>query len=289
MTADTVSAQAQYRHLVRAEWTGAATIEAWRTWHSKMTIQLQAITDVLLEAAHVRPGLRILDLGSGTGQPALDLARATGPRGQVVATDLSAAMLTIAEKHARTAGLTNMAFRQADAEALPFADESFDAVTSRLGAMYFVDMQRALGEVRRVLQPGGHVALAVWGPGDQGTYVTCMLGPFFQRLALPDPLPDAPSPFRFATSGALGGALRQAAFQQVEERTLLLPAPWPGAPEEYWQEFYDVAVPMRPLFESLPREEFVRAKAEAVDLLRAHYDGSAVHTSVAIVVASGTR
>jgi SAM-dependent methyltransferase len=289
MTADTVSAQAQYRHLVRAEWTGAATIEAWRTWHSKITIQLQAITDVLLDAAHVRPGLRILDLGSGTGQPALDLARATGPRGQVVATDLSAAMLTIAEEHACTAGLTNMAFRQADAEALPFADESFDAVTSRLGAMYFVDMQRALGEVRRVLKPGGHVALAVWGPGDQGTYVTCMLGPFFRRLALPDVLPDAPTPFRFATPGALGGALRRADFQQVEERTLLLPAPWSGAPEEYWQEFYDVAVPMRPLFKSLPREEFVRAKAEAVDLLRAHYDGSTVHTSVAIVVASGTR
>jgi SAM-dependent methyltransferase len=237
----------------------------------------------------VRPGLRVLDLGSGTGQPALDLARAVGPAGQVAATDLSPAMLALAEGHARAAGLANIAFRQADAEDLHFPDEAFDAVTSRLGAMYFVDIRRALGEVRRVLKPGGHVALAVWGPGDQGTYVAGMLGPFFRRVTLPDAPSDAPTPFRFAASGALGGELRCAGFGQVDERTLIIPAPWPGTPEEYWQQFYEVAVPMRPVFDSLPPEEFARAKAEAIDLLRAEYDGSTVHASVAVVVASGAR
>jgi SAM-dependent methyltransferase len=289
MSTATASQQAQYRQLVHDEWTDDATIAAWREWHPKMTVQLQAMTDALLEVAHVRPGLRILDLGSGTGQPALDLARATGPTGHVTATDLSPAMLTLAEEHARAAGLANIAFRQADAEALPFPDETFDAVTSRLGAMYFVDIQRALGEIRRVLKPGGHVALAVWGPGDQGTYIGGMLGPFFQRATLPAPPPDAPSPFRFAAPGALGGALRRAGFQQETERTLVVPAPWPGTPEEYWQQFYEVAVPMRPVFDSLPPEEFVQAKAEAADILRTHYDGSTVHASVAIVVASGTK
>ena len=283
------SPQAQYRQLVRDEWTDEATIEAWRKWHPKMTVQLQAMTNALLEAGHVRPGLRILDLASGTGQPALDLARAAGPAGRVDATDLSPAMLAIIDEHARAAGIGNIAVRQADAEDLPVPDETFDVVTSRLGAMYFVDFPRALGEIRRVLKPGGHAAFAVWGPGDQGTYIAGMLGPFFQRVNLPAPPADSPNPFRFAAPGALEGQLQRAGFRQVIERTVVLPAPWPGTPEEYWQQFYDVAVPMRPVFDSLSAEDFAQAKAEAAGLLRAHYDGSTVHTTVAIVVASGTK
>ena len=56
---------------------------------------------------------------------------------------------------------------QADAEALPFDDATFDRVTSKLGAMYFTDIQLALSEIRRVLRPGGRVALACWGPAEQ--------------------------------------------------------------------------------------------------------------------------
>jgi enediyne biosynthesis protein CalE5 len=289
MTTEIASAQAHYRRLVRDEWTDDATIEGWRRWHLKMTVQLQAMTDALLAAARVRPGLRVLDLSSGTGQPALDLARAVGPTGHVTATDLSPAMLTLVEENARAAGVANIGFRQADAEELSFPDGTFDAVTSRLGAMYFVDIQRALGEIRRVLKPGGHVGLAVWGPGDHGTYIASMLGPFFQRIGLPELPPDAPTPFRFAAPGALAGELERAGFRQVDERMLVIPAPWPGTPEEYWQHFYDVAVPMRPLFDSLPPDQFAEARAEAEELLRAQHDGHAVRTTVATMIASGTR
>jgi SAM-dependent methyltransferase len=289
MTTEIVSPQAQYRQLVQEEWTEDSTVVGWEKWHGKMSIQLQAMTNLLLEAARVRSGLRVLDLASGTGQPALDLARAVGPTGHVTATDLSPAMLAIAERNAREAGLGNIAFRQADAEALPFPNESFDVVTSRLGAMYFVDFQRALGEIRRVLKPNGQVAFAVWGPGDQGTYIGGMVGPFLQRVPLPQFPPDAPTPFRFAAPGALGGDLGRAGFQRVDERTLVIPAPWLGTPEEYWQQFYDVAVPMRPLFASLPSDEFSKARAEAVDLLRAQYDGTTVRATVATVIASGTK
>jgi len=279
----------QYKRMVLDEWTDAATVAAWRKWHPKATTQLQAMTDALLEAAGVRAGLRVLDLASGTGQPAIDLARAVGPTGHVTATDLSAGMLAAAEEHARQAGLTNLTCRQADAHDLPFADGAFEVVTSRSGAMYFTDIRRALGEVRRVLAPGGRVALAVWGPADQGTFNSSVLAPFLRRVSRPPPPPDAPQPYRFAAAGMLRGELERAGFRAVTEVHRVLPQPWPGPPEECRQFFYDIAIPLRPLFDSLPPQERAAAVEEVVELLRAHYDGRMVNATRAAVLVSGMR
>lgn len=278
----------QYRQLVRDEWTNEATLAAWRKWHPKIVFQLQAMTDSLLEVARVRPDMKALDLASGSGVPAIDLARAIGPSGTVTATDLSEGMLAIAEANAKEAGITNISFQQADVERLPFADETFDLVTSRLGAMYFVDFQRALSEIRRLLKPRGRVALAVWGPVDQGTYVVTTVGPFFKRSGVPPAPPrDAPSPYRFADPGTLKDELVGAGFQLVEEHSQTVPVPWSGPPEECWQELYDVAIPLRPIFDGLHAPERVRAIEEAADLLREHYDGTTIHITASIVVDRG--
>jgi SAM-dependent methyltransferase len=207
----------------------------------------------------------------------------------VTATDLSAGMLAVAEEQAAAAGVANLAFRQADAQRLPFADAAFDRVTSRIGAMYFVDIRGALGEIRRVLKPGGRVALAAWGPVERGTYAASLIGPFLRRLAPPPPPPDAPQPLRFAAEGALGGELERAGFGDVEEIHRVIPVPWPGSAEELWQHFYDIAVPFHPLFDGLPPAERAEAIAEVAALLRAYDDGGAVRNTSAIVVASGVR
>ena len=280
---------AQFRQLVVDEWTDEQTVAAWRTWHPQVAIHHGALTDALLAAARVRPGLRVLDLASGTGHPALDLAAAVGPGGRVTATDLSAGMLAVAEGHAQRLGLANIAFRPADAHDLPFDDASFDLVTSRIGVMYFADVQRALGEIRRVLAPGGRVALVAWGPPERGTFPAALIGPFLRRATPAPPPPGMPQPLRFAQEGALQDELERAGFAAVEEEHQVIPAPWPGAPEEYWQFFYDIAVPFRPLFDGLPAPERAAAVAEVLDGLRAHDDGQAVRTTSAIVVASGVR
>jgi ubiquinone/menaquinone biosynthesis C-methylase UbiE len=290
MTRELGTAQAEYREAVRQEWTAENTTEAWRKWHQKMAVQLQAMSDALLEAAGIQPGQRVLDLASGTGLPALDIARVVGPTGRVTATDLSGAMIEIVRSNASEACITNLDLRVLDAETeLPFPDACFNAVTSRPGAMYFIDFPATLREVRRVLKPGARAAFAVWGPPDQGTYVEGVLGPFFRRVTLPDLPPDAPNPFRFAAPGLLSSALRASGFDHLVEQTLVVPAPWPGTPDEYWQQFYEIAVPMRPIFNSLPREEFEKARAEAVGLLAAQYDGWTVNATAATVIASGRR
>jgi len=110
----------------------------------------------MLEAGKLSGGERVLDIGSGPGHTALLFA--TGAR-EVVATDPTAAMLEQGRRLARERGLGNVTFELASAEALPFADASFDRVTSRQSAHHYADIRRALCEVSRVLRPGGRFVL----------------------------------------------------------------------------------------------------------------------------------
>lgn len=106
--------------------------------------------------------MHALDIAYGTGDPAFALAEAVGPDGHVAATDVAPKMSAIAEAGSQAAGISNMSFQESDAEALPFPDETFDAVTRRLGVMFFTDAVKGLSEFRRVLKPGAIAALVAW-------------------------------------------------------------------------------------------------------------------------------
>jgi SAM-dependent methyltransferase len=256
-----------YQQMVEAEWRNPDTVNAWARWHGKLVRQSAAMTEGLLRHADVRAGMQVLDLASGSGDPALTLAQRVGDHGHVTATDLSEGMLDLAQRHAHTAQLANMSFRLADAQALPFDDASFDVVTSRLGIMYFVDVQKALSEIARVLKPGGRMAFAVWGPTDQGTFSAFLLGPLMARRPLELPPPDMPFPLRFATPGSLSAELRRAGLADVTEENAVLHFVWPGPPEEVWAQFYDLAIPMRPYLDSFTADQRAAAFQEALSIL----------------------
>ena len=104
------------------------------------------------------PGGRVLDVCCGTGKITLDLAERLGPSGQVVGVDFSESMLAVAAAHLRKSGLRDrVELICADAQRLPFAAASFDAVTIGYGLRNVSDMRRALLEIKRVLKPGGRV------------------------------------------------------------------------------------------------------------------------------------
>lgn len=106
--------------------------------------------------AAVRPGERVLDLAGGTGDLAAGFARQTGPQGQVLVSDINAAMLEQGRRRLADRGVAgNVAFVQANAQALPFADASFDCVTIGFGLRNVTDKAAALAEMCRVLVPGG--------------------------------------------------------------------------------------------------------------------------------------
>src|SRR5689334_15631074 len=110
------SVAAQYQGMVEQEWKNADTVKAWAKWHDKFAIQSMAITDGLVRHARIGTGMTILDLSCGSGEPATTIAELVGAEGHVVATDLSEGMLDVARTNARKVGVSNITFRQADAQ-----------------------------------------------------------------------------------------------------------------------------------------------------------------------------
>ncbi len=125
--------------------------------------QLEPAQTLLLEMADLRPGERVVDIACGTGLVSIPAARAVGPGGEVVGTDISDGMVEAAREAAAQAGVENARFERMDAEDLALPDAAFDAALCALGLMYVPSPPDALREIARVLAPGGRTALAVWG------------------------------------------------------------------------------------------------------------------------------
>src|SRR5579872_4691833 len=202
-------------------WGTQYRLVASEKWKAKSAAMGTPVTEALVEYAQPKEGMQVLDLASGTGEPAITIASRVGPTGQVTALDLSADLLAIAEKRSKSRGLENFSTRQADAHSLPFPDDSFDLATSRFGVMFFRDVEGALGEVRRVLRPEARVCLLAWGPFEQ-PYWQSMMGVVHQHVGGTLLEPGGADPFRFAKPGSLSAVLNAAGFKKVEEETRTL-------------------------------------------------------------------
>lgn len=155
---------------------------------------LQIVGEELCETLDVRAGQRVLDVAAGNGNVSLAAARRWC---EVVSTDYVPALLDGGRARAAADGL-EIAFREADAEALPFADESFDIVVSTFGVMFTPDQDRAAAELVRVCKHGGKIGLANWTPDG-------FIGQLFKTIGkhVPPP-PGAKSPALWGTRARLG-------------------------------------------------------------------------------------
>ena len=273
---------------LRTEWTDERTVAAWRKWRSHIAQFTRGATDAILEAAQLKPGMQVLDLASGVGDPALYLAKAVGAEGHVTATDLGPGMISLAEEMAQTKGLANIDFKIANAESLPFPSESFDVVTCRFGVMLFPDAVEALKECRRVLRRGGRVALVAWGTKEQ-PFFSATAGILMKYVKLPPPDPDAPNLFMYGERGRLQRTLESAGFKDAREEVRVVPGKWTSSLEKYWEQFTEVAAPFRPLIENLTPEARAQAVEEVLDELRKLWNGKELTMPLEIVIGTGTR
>ena len=271
-----------------ADWGNRYRLIASDKWKAKSAAMGKAVTEALVEYAAPQPGMRVLDLASGTGEPAISLAMCAGEQGLVTALDVSADLLAIATQRAQERGLHNLVTQQADAHALPFADNSFDLATSRFGVMFFRDIGVALRELLRVLRPPARACFLAWGPFDQ-PYWRSMMGIVHRHVGGPLLSSGGPDPFRFAAPGSLAEVLRKAGFHDVHEETKTVPWTWPGTPEEVWEQAQAVSVPFRPMLDRVPANMWPQIHAEVHAAIKKYIVGENIEFGASVVLASGSK
>jgi len=269
-------------------WASQYRLVASEKWKAKSAAMGRPVTDALVDYAQPAPGMRILDLASGTGEPAITLAVRVGAKGIVTALDLSPELLEVAAQRAQARGLKNFTTQQADAHSLPFPDDSFDLATSRFGVMFFREPVVALRELRRVLRPGARACFLAWGPFDQ-PYWRSTVGVVHRRVGGPLLSPGGPNPFRYSEPGSLSKVLSKAGFDAVEEESKTLPWAWPGSAEEVWEQMRAVAVPFRPMLERVPVEKWPQIHAEVYAAAQQYSDGEKIAFGASVVLASGKK
>jgi SAM-dependent methyltransferase len=269
-------------------WGSSYRLVAADKWKAKSAAMGKAVTEALVEFAQPQPGMRVLDLASGTGEPAISLAMRVGAQGQVTALDLSADLLEIAKGRARDRSLDNFVTQQADAHALPFADNSFDLATCRFGVMFFGNVDVALRELYRVLRPSARACFLAWGPFDQ-PYWQSMMGVVHMQIGGPLLQPDGPDPFRFARPGSLSTVLQSAGFREVQVETKSVPWIWPGTPAEVWEQARAVSVPFRPMLDRVPAEMWPQIHEQVHAAIGKYVEGENIAFGASVVLASGSK
>jgi SAM-dependent methyltransferase len=174
------------------------------------------VNPILFRALALAPGQRVLDLGCGTGDPALALAQWVGPRGRVLGVDDSAAMLAVARRRGRLLGLRNVTFQRGDMNRLGPSHRGFHRVAARYSLMFADDAVSVLQRLRASLGPGGILAAAVWGPlkKNPGAYLRDEVARPFLKEPPPDP-ETVPHPMRLARAGLLESQFGRAGFRGV--------------------------------------------------------------------------
>jgi ubiquinone/menaquinone biosynthesis C-methylase UbiE len=211
----------KYKNTTHDQWQAAA--EAWHRWSPTLNQWLGKATDKMLEMADIATGQHVLDIAAGAGEQSITTAKKVGSSGYVLATDISSNILEYAKQMAQQAGKNNIDTKIMDGENLTLEDETFDAVISRVGLIYFPDQQKALKEMLRVLKPGGKVAAIVYSTPEKNKFFSVPVSIIRNRAKLPPPLPGQPGPFSLGAETIIEKAFSQAGFNNIKSELVNSP------------------------------------------------------------------
>ena len=241
----------------RESWDAASV--GWEKWWSIFENAAQRVSDRLVALAHIKSGDRVLDIATGTGEPAITAARAVGRSGHVLGVDHSPGMLAAARRRAATLALTNVEYREGDAASLAIPERGFDAVLCRWGLMFVPELNPTAQRIHDLLKPGGWLATAVWDSGDKVPMITIAAKKIREITNAPPPPPDAINPMRLADTSILERALRAAGFRDFSVEPMMVNFEF-DSPEAFLEMRRDISYEFRTMVANQPPE--VRRKIE---------------------------
>ena len=271
------------------DWNTAAP--GWRKWEKKFLQGLQPVTDLLIKLAGIKPGQAVLDLATGTGEPALTIAKLVGSTGRVVGVDLSPGMLAVAKERAFAQGISNVTFQENSNDDLPaLQDNSFDAVVCRFGLMFIPDPVRILSSLRRILKSNGRAAVATWSPPEKV--------PFFSTTKIvvkhfPDIKPIPPGVpggvFGIPSREMLASIFEKADFAEFNSQLVQVAFFPNSSPEEYWEATSEMGGPLVALLARASPEKRRVIGGDVVQTLRNMFPGGSVNLGGEAIVGAGSK
>ncbi len=269
------------------QWSASALY--WEK-HSEIIRQMFApVTEALVEDAQIGRGHSVLDIATGPGEPALSVAALVGPEGKVFGVDPVPEMVAAARRAAARLGFRNAQFEVASGEHLPFEADTFDAVVSRFGVMFFPSPADGVREMLRVLKPGQKLALAVWNFAETNPFLN-IASPIIDRYVdSPPPAPDAPDAFRFASPGKIRDVLREAGVMAPAERLLRFRIQAPISIEDCWTLRCEMSEKLRDKMANLSREHSAEVKGQVLEALREYSTDGGMSFPAEVRIASGIK
>ncbi len=255
----------------------------WKKWDEVFMDFLKPMGDEIIRLLHPREGEEVLDIAAGTGEPGLTIADMV-KNGKVILTDLSGEMLEVAKENMAKRGILNVETVACDVCQLPFADNSFDAISCRFGFMFFPDMELAAREMVRVLKPGGRLATSVWNVPEKNYWVTAIMGTINRNMELPAPPPGAPGMFRCAKEGFIADIFRKAGLKNLAQSEVAGKLR-SGTAEVYWDIMTEVGAPIVAALSKADDAMKEKIRNEVLEAVRQRYpDGEVMIDASAWVI-----
>jgi ubiquinone/menaquinone biosynthesis C-methylase UbiE len=245
----------EHRQENRRRWQTVAA--GWEKHADLIRRETMPVSSWLLEAIAPQPGHVLLEIAAGIGDTGFLAAELIEPGGTLITSDLVPEMLSAAQRRAEALGIRNVRFRQIDAEVIDQPAASLDGVIGRWGYMLMTDAEAALRDTRRVLKPGGRLALAAWGdPADNPWTVLPVKE--LQERGLVEPVPPGPGQFAWAPAGTTEENLEAAGFVEYEVESLPFTIRYPSV-RAWWEASNDMSLRVQERSSRAQDDEIVEA------------------------------
>ena len=261
----------------------------WGSIAEKFDLWLPHIAPVgiaLLDALNVQQGDTVLDVASGTGEPALTLARRMGNTIKIIGTDAAAAMVNVAQKKATNEKLSHIQFQHMAAEQLAFPNAAFDKILCRFGVMLFEDSLQGLKHMQRVLKPGGRFAIAVWSTPETMPTLRWAYQVFAGRIPA-DKYPPLPKVTSLGLPGVLDNMLVQAGFREYTIRPVTFHYHFPSF-DDYWNVVEQSDI-LKMQYDVLPENQRGVIRNEIAALARTYIGENGLVVPHEFLLAAGTK
>ena len=261
----------------------------WTRFSDTIARMFAPLTEAMIERAGIHEGQSVLDVAGGAGEPSLTIAERVGPNGSVTCTDAIAEMVEAARHEADRRGLKNMRFQQCTADSLPFPENSFDAVVSRLGVMFFRDSVGSMREMLRVVRSGGSLTFAVWYKSEVNPFCYLVSGVMEEHVKAPAPDLNAPNAFRFAEDGKLAGVMKEAGAIEVREEVVSFDIEAPLSALEFWTMRSQTSDTLREKLAKLPATEQAQIADEVQEAVKEFFPHNRMKFPAKMLIATGRK